>query len=52
MDIISEGAVEPRLTDPGYSLQESLMGTQYFLMLAEQKSDEGQQQTSEGFCIM
>ncbi len=45
MDIIcsSEAAVEPKLTDLGYSLQESLMGMQYFLMLAEQKRDGGQQ---------
>lgn len=54
MDTIcsSEGAAEPRLTDLGSSLQESLTGTQCFLTLAEQKSDGGQQQTSEGLCIM
>ncbi len=55
MDIIcsSEVAVEPRLTGLGHSLQESLMGMQCFPILAKQKSDRGQQQTSEGFgsCI-
>lgn len=48
----SEGAAEPRLSDLGYSLQESLLGSQCFLMLAEQKSYEGKQKTSEGFCII
>ena len=50
MDVIcgSEGAVEPRLTDLGCSLQDNLMGKQGFLMLAEQKSDGGQQQLLRG----
>lgn len=45
MDIIcsSAGAVEPKQTDPGYSLQESLMDMKCSLMLAEQKSEEGKQ---------